>query len=1200
MISRFFIDRPIFAAVISILITLSGLLAMKNLPVAQYPQITPPSVSVSAAYPGASADTVASNVAAPLEQQINGAEGMTYMTSNNAANGTMSLSANFEIGADIDKVASDIQNRVNLALPQMPAAVRQGGVMVQKSNSNMLMVVAIQSPDGRYDDVYTSNYASLNVVDELKRVPGAGKVEIMGARDYSMRIRLKPDRMAQLGVTSDDIANAVREENAQVAIGQIGAPPNKEPVELTFPVTTRGRLTDARQFGEITLRTGENQARVRLKDVARVELGSQSYDFIGTLNGKPTTLITIYQSPKANALDLAKDIRATMSDMSKRFPSGIAYSIPFDATRFVEVSIDEVVHTFFEALLLVLLVVFVFLQSWRATLIPLLAVPVSILGSFGGMYLLGYSINTLTLFGMVLAIGIVVDDAIVVIENVERIMHEAGVDAKEAARRAMDEVTGPVIAIVLVLSSVFIPVAFMSGITGQLYKQFAITIAISVAISGVVALTLTPALAGILLKPGHGEKRGFFKWFNHGFDRLTRRYTDGTRFLMRRTILGVVVYGAVGLATLGLFKIMPTSFVPPEDQGYLIAAAFLPDGASLSRTAAVTKQLEAEIMKHPAVRDVISFTGFSLLDGQVVSNAATYFVMLKDWDQRKSPKLQAMAVLGDLWAGFGKIREASVVAFNPPSIPGLGATGGFDFVIQNRGEGDTSVLEGVTKDFIAKAKLRPELVGLSTQIHSASPQLYVHVDRDKAKALGVPMASLFGSLQSLFGAAYVDDFTKFGKTFHVTMEAEPEYRSRPEDIENVFVRSADGHMVPVKSLAKVSFSSGPLAISRFNGFPSATVNGSAAEGYSSGQAMKAMEEVALQTLPQGMAYQWGGQSLEEKKSGGSSLMVFGAGLLMIFLILAAQYEKWSLPFGVMLAVPLGLFGAYLAIALRGVASDVYFQIGLLTLIALSAKNAILIVEFAVLERARGLSSFDAALKAARLRFRPDLMTSFAFILGVLPLVFASGAGAGSRHSIGTGVLGGMLAATLMAVFFVPLFYHLIETLSARTAPGKIVAPAAPAGPEGSDMATRGINPALLAVILGGCAMGQDYVRPQLDVPQKFHYAMAASATPAQAARWWERFDDPVLTEYIRAALEYNFDLRAAAARVLEYRAMYVAAGAPLWPQISFVTTETRTRQGQNPISDVYQGGLALGYSLPWELDFWGRIRRLSRVNTPER
>ena len=1031
MISRFFIDRPIFAAVISIIITLAGLVAMKNLPIAQYPQITPPSVSVAAVYPGASADTVASAIAAPLEQQINGAEGMTNMTSTNSANGTMSLSVNFDIGVDIDRAASDIQNRVNMAMAQMPAVVRQGGLLVQKSTANMLMVIAVQSPDGRYDDIYTSNYASLNIVDELKRVPGAGKVEIMGARNYSMRIWLKPDRMAQLGITSDDIAAAIREENAQVAVGQIGSPPNKAPVELTLPVTTRGRLTEAREFGRIIVRTGNNQARVRLRDVARVELGSQSYDFLGALNGKPTTLISIYQSPKANALDLARDVRQKMSEMGERFPSGIGYSIPFDATRFVEVSINEVVHTFFEALLLVLIVVFVFLQNWRATLIPLLAVPVSILGSFAGMYLLGYSINTLTLFGMVLAIGIVVDDAIVVIENVERIMHEAGLDAREAARRAMDEVTGPVVAIVLVLCSVFVPVAFMSGMTGQLYKQFAITIAISVVISGVVALTLTPALAGILLRPAQGEKKGFFKWFNSRFERLTERYANGTRRLMKRALLGLLIYAGVGALTVTLFKIMPTSFVPSEDQGYLIAAAVLPDGASLSRTSAVTRQVEEGLLKHPAVRDVISFTGLNLLDSQVVSNAATYFVMLKDWDQRKAPELQASAVLAALWGGFAQIREASVFAFNPPSIPGLGATGGFEFVIQNRGAGGAAALQAVAADFVTKAKSRPEIVGLSAQMRGASPQLYIDVDREKAKALGVPLPGLFGSLQSLFGSAYVDDFSKFGKTYQVTMQAEPEYRARPEDIENVFVRSSSNRMVPIKSLAKVNFSSGPSAITHYNGFPSVTLNGYPGVGKSSGQAIQAMEELAREVLPQGMAYQWSGQALEEQKSGGSSQLVFGAGLLMIFLILAAQYEKWSLPFGVMLAVPFGLFGAYVAIALRGIASDVYFQIGLLTLIALSAKNAILIVEFAVLERAQGLSPFDAALKAARLRFRPILMTSFAFILGVVPLVFASGAGASSRHSIGTGVLGGMLAATVLAVFFVPLLYDVIESFSDR-------------------------------------------------------------------------------------------------------------------------------------------------------------------------
>ena len=1031
MIPRFFIDRPIFAAVLSIAITLAGLVAMKALPVAQYPQLTPPTVTVLASYPGASAETVAQAVAAPLEQQINGAEGMTSMASCNGANGTLTLTASFEIGADLDRVAADIQSRVNLALPLMPASVRQGGILVQKTAPSMMMVIAVQSPDGRYDDVYTSNYASLNILDELKRVPGAGRVAIMGARDYAMRLWLKPDRMAQLGITSDDIALAVREENAQVAVGMIGAPPTQAPVELTLPITTRGRLTDPRDFGEITLRTGANQARVRLKDVARVELGAQSYDFLGTLNGKPTTLISVSQSPKANALDLSRAVRERLGEIAKGFPAGITYTIPFDTTRFVEVSIQEVVHTFFEALVLVLLVVFLFLQNWRATLIPLLAVPVSILGTFAGMHLLGYSINTLTLFGMVLAIGIVVDDAIVVIENVERIMAETGLDAREASRRAMDEVTGPVIAIVLVLCSVFVPVAFMSGMTGQLYKQFAITIAISVVLSGLVALTLTPALAALLLRPGHGEPAGFFKGFNRGFDRLTASYTEATRRFLKRGALGVLAFGLVGLATLGLFSRVPTSFVPPEDQGYLIAAAFLPDGSSLGRTTAISRQVEAGIAKHPAVRDVLAFTGLSLLDQQVVPNMACYYVILKDWDQRKGPGLDAPAVLGDLWAGFRRIRDASVVAFNPPSIPGLGATGGFEFVIQNRGEGGARPLPAVTEAFLARAAQRKELFGLAPQDRGASPQLYIDLDRERVRSLEVPLAGLYTTLQSVFGSAYVDDFSKFGKTFTVTMQAESAYRSRPEDIGNVLVRANSGRMVALKSMAKVTFTSGPATVNRFNGFPATTLNGGPAPGYSSGQAMAAMEEVAREVLPAGMAFQWSGQALEEKQSGSSSMLVFGAGILMIFLILAAQYENWSLPFGVLLAVPLGLFGAYAGIALRGLSSDVYFQIGLLTLIALSAKNAILIVEFAVMERAQGRSSFDAALGAARLRFRPILMTSLAFILGVVPLVFASGAGAGSRHSIGTGVLGGMLVATGLAVFFVPLFFHLIEALGER-------------------------------------------------------------------------------------------------------------------------------------------------------------------------
>lgn len=1027
MISRFFIDRPIFAAVISIAITLSGLLALKALPVAQYPNILPPSISVSAFYPGASAEIAASGVATPLEQAVTGVDKVTY-TSSGSGNGSTSVSVNFEIGTDVDKAAADIQSRINSVLGQLPQAVQQAGVSVGKTSSQMMMVIALQAKGGRYDDLFVSNYASLTVVDELKRIPGAGRVEAMGAKDYALRLWLRLDRMTQLGITHDDIIRAVREENSQVAVGQLGARPLDQPVQLMLPITTRGRLSDPSEFGEITIRGGADQAKVRLKDIARIELGSGSYSLDGYLNGEPTTLIAIYQSPTANALDLSTEVRATMDQLAKRFPAGISYSIPFDSTVFVRISIEEVVHTFFEALVLVMIVVFLFLQSWRATLIPLLAVPVSVMGTFAGMYLLGYSVNTLTLFGMVLAIGIVVDDAIVVIENVERLMAERRVDAKEAARLAMDEVTVPIIAIVLVLVSVFVPVAFMAGITGQLYKQFAMTIAVSVTLSGVVALTLTPALAGVLLKPQHTQVPAFFRMFNRFFDSLTVRYARVAGWFSRRAILGVAVYIALGAATFGLFKVMPSTFVPYEDQGYLVAAAGLPDGASFDRTERVHKQLEPLLREHPAVRDVISFVGMNSLGGG--TNGVTYYVILKDWAERKTQDLSAFGLMASLNAKVQVIRDALVFVFPTPPIPGLGSSnGGLEFVLVSRVEDPGGAFKSVIDEFIEKARKRPELNGVSSTFETPTLQLFLDVDREKAKSLGVMPSMLFATLQSIFGSAYVDDFSKSGRTYRVLMQAESEYRSRPDDISKIHVKSMGGKMVPLSSIASIRFSSGPASVTHFNGLRSASVSAWPGAGYSSGQAMKALEDLAIESLPQGYGYQWGGQSLEEKKSSGSSALVFAAGLAMIFLILAAQYERWSLPLIVVLSVPFGILGAFAAIALRGVMSDVYFQIGLLTLVALSAKNAILIVEYAVIERAKGAQPLEAALTAAKVRFRPILMTSLAFVFGVVPLMLASGAGASGRHSLGTGVFGGMIASTLLAILFVPLLFAKIEAFA---------------------------------------------------------------------------------------------------------------------------------------------------------------------------
>jgi multidrug efflux pump len=1032
MISHFFIDRPIFASVISIVIVIAGLVAMANLPIAQYPEITPPQIQVSAVYPGASSDVVSQNIAAPIELQVNGADNMLYMSSTSSNTGNMSLSVFFEIGTNPDMAQVDVQNRVNLAMPQLPQSVQQQGVQVQKRSSTFLMIIGIYSPDGRYEEAYVANYANLYVLDALKRVPGASQTAILGLPDYAMRIWLKPDRMAQLGITASDVVSAVQKQNQQFAVGQIGQAPTDGSVEQTITVTTKGRLLDPGEFDNIILRAGKDGvAIVRLKDVGRAELGSKDYSVRSRLNGKPTTILAVYQQSGANSLEVSTQVEKTLKELKKSFPDGIDYKIAMDSTKFVRASIKEVVITFFEACSLVILVVFLFLQSFRATLIPILAVPVSIIGTFIGMLLFNFSINMLTLFGMVLAIGIVVDDAIVVIENVERNMVQFGLSPKEAAKKAMEEVTGPVVAIVLVLCAVFIPVAFLGGITGQLYKQFAVTIAISVVISGIVALTLSPALAAILLKPRHGEKRGFFKWFETTFDRVTRGYTSGVRLMLKRASMSLTIFVIMLVAVGGLFKYIPTSFVPPEDQGYILGASILPDAASLDRTQAVNTRAGKIFARFPSVQDVVEVDGFSLLDASVKPNGGLFFVSLKDYKERKEKSLQAPALIAGSMREFSGIREAVVMAINPASIPGLGSTGGFELWIQSRGEGDAAKLEGVVNQVLVKAVKQKELHGVSSTFRSASQQLRVDVDREKAETLGVPVSDIYDTLQILFGSAYASQFNKFSRLWQVILQAEPKYRSRPTDIEQVYVRSHNGSMVPLKAVVSISYTTGPDLVTRFNNFPAAKILGDAAPGYSSGQAIKVMEQIARETLPPDYSFAWSGQAFEEKKSGGTSSLVFIFGLIMVFLILSAQYEKWSLPLGVIMAVPFAIFGALLSIWIRGIENDVYFQIGLITLIALAAKNAILIFEFAVLRRQEGMSIYDAVVEAAHLRIRPIVMTSLAFILGCVPLAIATGASANSRHSIGTGVIGGMLGATVIAIFFIPLFFYILQSVSER-------------------------------------------------------------------------------------------------------------------------------------------------------------------------
>jgi len=1023
MLSRFFIDRPIFAAVLSSFIVLAGLAAMGVLPIAQYPEIAPPVVTVRAVYPGASAEVLEQTVAAPLETQINGVEDMLYMSSNSGSDGVLEINITFEIGTDVDQATVNVNNRVKEAEARLPQEVRRQGVTVEKSSSSFLQVLAFYSPNGAFDDLYVSNYVTLNVLDTIKRIPGTTNVQIFGAKDYAMRIWLRPDRMAQLKVTTNDLLRALNEQNAQFAAGKVGQAPVGGDQELVYTITAQGRLSDARQFEEIIIRSNPDGSALRLKDVARVELASKNYDFIGRVNGRESALLGIFLQPGANALKVAKEVETTMKGLSAHFPAGLEYATVYDTTRFVKVSMREVVKTLAEAMTLVFLVVFLFLQNWRATLIPFAAVPVSLTGTFAGLFALGYSINTLTLFGMVLAIGIVVDDAIVVLENVERIMREERKGARDAAIQAMREVTGPVIAIVLTLCAVFVPIAFLGGLAGELYRQFAVTIAMAVVLSGIVALTLTPSLCVLMLKHGHLSPNRFFRWFNDWFRRVTGRYTDGVAWMIRRGAIGITLFIGMVVITAGLWHVTPGSLVPDEDQGYYIAAVFLPDGATLQRTDKVVGEVVKAIRSNPANEYAVAFTGMDFLGGGFRNSAATIFVPQKHWDERKADTKQ---LVGDYFMKTAHIKEGMAIAFGPPPIFGLGNSGGFEFYIQNHGEGGAQRLAQVTQQFLAAANSNPKLAGVQTLWRSNVPQLHVDVDREKAKALGVPINEVFDTLSATLGSYYVNDFNRYGRTWQVLMSAEPAYRNSPGSVGELYVRSDRGGMVPVKALARVSYTNGPDSLERFNNLPAVKLLGQGAPGVSSGQAIQVVEKIAKQVLPPDFSYDWGGASFQEKRSSGTSAIALGLAVIMVFLILAAQYEKWSLPLSVLMALPFGTFGALTAVWLRGLTNDVYFQIGLVTLLGLAAKNAILIVEYALLKHHEGLSPSAAALEAARLRFRPILMTSLAFILGVSPLAFSTGAGAGARISVGTGVMGGMLAATFLAIFFVPMFFKLIS------------------------------------------------------------------------------------------------------------------------------------------------------------------------------
>jgi hydrophobe/amphiphile efflux-1 (HAE1) family protein len=1031
--ARFFIDRPVFAIVIAIVTVILGAVAIPNLPIATYPEVVPPVVQITANLRGGNAQDLERTVAQPIEQQLVALDGMLYFFSRSSNDGVLTVDVTFDLGTNVDTAVVQTQNRVNLGLPQLPPEVQREGVTVKKLSTAILLGMSFMSADDRYDSVFLNNFVTINLLDRIASLPGVGDARLASRQDYGMRVWVNPSKMATLGLTATDITTAIQAQNRQNPSGSIGQPPVASGTDLQYPVNAAGRLVEPQQFGDIVLRAQPDGSLLRIRDLARVELGAQDYKTFSRFNKKPASVVLVSLSPGANAVETAQRVRQFLDGARQRFPAGLDYRVGFDATRFVKASIADVVVTLFEAIGLVVLVVFVFLQNWRATLIPLLAVPVSIVGTFALFPLLGFSINMTSMFGLVLAIGIVVDDAIVVVEAVQHKI-DLGMSPREATIDAMGEVSGPVVAIAFILAAVFIPVAFLGGISGQIYRQFALTIAASVLLSAFNALTLSPALSALILKPKQNARgwlaRGFGR-FNRAFAWTTHRYLFGVKMLVRRSAFALAGLAACYLLAGALFRQAPGGFLPDEDQGVFFVAVRLPDGASIERTDRVVSQVEDILRSNPGVEAVTTLGGLDRLTSTINSNVSTVIALLKPWDEREALHLDQQAILRAVQPRLSQIQSGIVFGFGLPPILGLGASGGFELMLQDRSDGDLAQLSDATQAFVQRVRQRPEIASANTGLRTTVPQFRVDLDTDKAQTLGVPVTDVYTSLQTFLGGVYVNDFNRFGRTWRVLMQAEPRYRARPDDINQFHVRGRDGDMIPLSTLVTVRSVSGPEVVYRYNRFRAAQITGTNAPGYSSGQAASAIAEVAREVLPPGFGFEWTGTLFQQQRSQGAEPFIFGFASILVVLFLAALYESWSMPFAVVLAVPLGLLGALIAIAVRSYAYDLYTQIGVITLIGLSAKNAILIVEYARLRRDHGVSIANAAEEAAQLRLRPILMTSFAFLLGVLPLVVASGAGAASRRALGTAVFGGMATATLLGIFIVPVLYVVIQRFAER-------------------------------------------------------------------------------------------------------------------------------------------------------------------------